>query len=296
MHKSAKTTDWAEAQVKLKELVLAADSPADQRGEQPVRESMQVQRGFAKQLRRHDIAGATVRIPRTSPSRSNSRTFGRLLTRVDPYGLDGFGFEGTWVTPGDLLPTSSLWPTAQHPPTPIMLECAGCAHPKSGHRRPEQEDTFIPRSELSINSEERTRPKERPARDDQADTYILWRFDVELREWKEIARSSSNSWTWALDLRPIAVRLIEESRGKEFVVYFGFEQVVGRIRKMHDEMARELHQLAPPDRQRATAVLHDELSFFWAQFSKLDDRRMPSAAFEDTIIELVPIDPEPLPG
>jgi hypothetical protein len=90
-------------------------------------------------------------------------------------------------------------------------------------------------------------------RHSQPNTYVLWRFDPEAAEWTEIARSSSERWTWALDLRPIAVRAIEESRGVALTA--GFDDVVRNIRNFIDS---QVGSLPLEQRARAVAVLHDE--------------------------------------
>ncbi len=166
-----------------------------------------------------------VRIPCSSTRRSQ-QIFAKLLTWVDPGAQNGFGFEGTPIRPGAMVPWDALWPTPEHPRIPVMLECAGHPKPFSGHRR-----------------------------HGQPDTYLLWRFDPERCEWSEIARSASERWTWALDLRAVAVRVIEESHGKEVQVFTGFEEVLLRVRRVLDI---EISRLPPPHRARAVACLHDE--------------------------------------
>jgi hypothetical protein len=180
-----------------------------------------------------------VRIPCTS-SRASQRIFAKLLTRVDPDAQNGFGFEGTLLRPGSMVPLEALWPTPAHPKVPVVLECAGVANPQTGHRRRQQ-----------------------------GDTYILWRFDPAAKTWSELARSASESWTWAMDLRAIAVRALEESRGKHVEVYSGLSDVLMRLRQILD---REILSLPPPDRARAVAVLHDEFCIRMTRLAPVDAR------------------------
>lgn len=180
-----------------------------------------------------------VRIPCAS-SRASQRIFAKLLTRVDPDAQNGFGFEGTLLRPGSLVPWEKLWPTPAHPQIPIMLECAGTENPQSGHRRQRQ-----------------------------ADTYVLWRFDVKAKTWSELARSASESWTWAMDLREIAIRALDESSGKHVEVYSGLGDVLARLRQILD---REILSLPPPDRARAIAVLHDEFCIRMTRLGPVDAR------------------------
>lgn len=183
------------------------------------------------------VSSELVRFP-CSSTRASQRFFGKLLTRVDPDAQNGFGFEGTIVRPGSIVPMGALWPTPAHPEIPILLECAGNPKPERGHRR-----------------------------HGQSDTYILWRFDLEIKEWEEIARSSAESWTWAMDLRQVAIRAIEESRGKQIQVFAGMKDVLARMRKVLDV---ELQSLPVPDRGRAVAVLHDEFCIRLTRLGPVD--------------------------
>lgn len=168
-----------------------------------------------------------MRIP-CSSKRNSSIAFAKLLTRVSADAENGFGFEGTLLRPGKLLPWSALWPTPEHPKIPIVLECAGAiGKPERGWRRQAQDDL-----------------------------YILWRFDPVDKKWRELGRSMSDSWTWAMDLRPLAIRAIEESKGTAVEVFVDFMLVIQRLHVLLDT---ELAKLPSRERGRAIAVLHDEL-------------------------------------
>jgi hypothetical protein len=164
-----------------------------------------------------------VRFP-CSSRRECQHLYGKLLTRVDPQAVNGFGFEGSLVRPGKNVPWSALWPTPAHPKIPIYLEYAGSHKAGWGKRK-------------------------------EPDQYILWRFDPGTSTWQELARSSSLNWTWAVDLRPIAIRALEESFGSALVVYGDFEQVVTRLDHL---LTFELGKLPESERGRAVGFLHDQ--------------------------------------
>jgi hypothetical protein len=183
------------------------------------------------------VPSETVRIP-CSATRASQRFWAKLLTSVDPDAQSGYGFEGSVLRPGATVPLEALWPTPAHPEIPIVLECAGAANPERGHRR-----------------------------NLQANTYLLWRFDPVRKTWSEIARSASESWTWAIDLRPIAIRALEESRGKAVEIFAGMTEVTARVSQLLDV---EIRRLPPPDRVLALAVLHDEFCIRIARLAPVD--------------------------
>jgi hypothetical protein len=169
----------------------------------------------------------TVRLPRSS-SRNAYMVFAKLLTKVDSKAHTGFGFEGTLLRPGTTIPLAELWPDPSYPKIPTLLECAGTINPKDGS----------------------------PGKRYWPTLYILWQYDLKREQWREIARASSCSWDWAVDLRPIAVRLLEEARGTVVEVYSGLPQVVDRI---DQALEMELGRLSPLDRGRVVGALHDHL-------------------------------------
>jgi hypothetical protein len=105
-------------------------------------------------------------IPNTFPENHKHHTFCKLLTTVDPYARFGLGFEGRLLWPGARLAAEQLGRR------PVVLEYAG----PHGTRKPRQ---FM---------------------------WILWRYDWKRREWVELARTTAHDWTWAIALRPVAVR------------------------------------------------------------------------------------------
>jgi hypothetical protein len=166
-----------------------------------------------------------VRVPCSSTRKS--QRWAILLTRVDAEVKFVSGYEGTPIRPGSLIPVNDLWPTAEHPRIPVMLEFAGHPHPFSG-----------------------------PRRRSQPDTRLLWRFDVEKLEWLELARVTALPGEWDFDFRPIALRAMAEARGNDLKLRRGFDEVVLRVRRSLDT---ELEHLEEPQRARALVFLQDEL-------------------------------------
>jgi hypothetical protein len=168
-----------------------------------------------------------IRIP-SSTSRRGQPTFAKLLTRVDPSADNGFGFDGTFIRPGKLVPMATLWPTPEHPAAPLLLEYAGAIHPRRTHRRRGDEDL-----------------------------YVLWRFDPEARVWSEIVRTTARCWEWALVLRPVALRLLEEARAPDLEIVRDVESVVSHFSSLLD---RVTDRLPSADRGRFLAELHDRFA------------------------------------
>jgi hypothetical protein len=164
-----------------------------------------------------------VRLPCSSP-RKTPHTFAKLLCSVDPEALTGFGFEGRLFRPGALVAPSELRPSIAYPEIPILLEYAGGVGPGTGHNR-------------------------------RAQLYVLWRYYA--GEWLELGRAASESWDWACDLRPLAVRALAEARAPVLSVVIDLRVVVARIVAMLD---LELRGLESGDRVRLLGVLHDQFA------------------------------------
>jgi hypothetical protein len=95
----------------------------------------------------------------------------RLLTSVDVDAWSGAGFNGP------LFPSGAAVPIEKLGPRPVLVECAG---PQGEWRRTGQRQ----REWL----------------------WILWRYDWDAREWREVARALAYDWSWALVLRDPAIR------------------------------------------------------------------------------------------
>lgn len=169
-----------------------------------------------------------VRLPSSSAPRERD-SFLKLLSYVDPEAEHGFGFEGVLLRPGSVVNPSELRPDNRWPETPIVLEYArGAAFGPPGRRRREQ-------------------------------IYILWRYDMETGAWRELGRSISESWEWALDLRPLAVRALKEARSRSGVIEITADlpAIAARIATFLDG---ELKPLEARDRARVVGVLHDQFA------------------------------------
>jgi len=111
-----------------------------------------------------------VHLPNTCPENRKHHTHLKLLSYVDPYASFALGFEGRLLWPGVRLAAGQLGRR------PVVLECAG----PQGRRKPRQ---YL---------------------------WILWRYEWKTREWMEVARACAADWSWAVVLRPVAVRELTE--------------------------------------------------------------------------------------
>jgi len=125
-----------------------------------------------------EVSGAAqrrVRLPRSAATRQ-AITYCRLIERVRPDEVwGGWKFEGPEYRPGSVIPESEL------PATGLVLECAGAVAGGWGHLRA-------------------------PV------AYILWRYEGETGEFRELARTSSVARDWTQDLGPIAARELDPPR------------------------------------------------------------------------------------
>lgn len=117
-----------------------------------------------------------VRIPRTA-ARRTEQCWARLLCRVDADKLTPMAFDGKLMRCGAIVPESELRPDPEYPAVPILLEHAGIAVPGWGHRRSEQ-------------------------------LYVLWRYERDRAERREIARATAADTSWAESLAPVAARAL----------------------------------------------------------------------------------------
>lgn len=111
---------------------------------------------------------SSLRLPRTSTRLQRGWAHCRVLTgvQIKPYAE---GFEGPILPPGSICPLSHFGSR------PVVLECVGPVGPK-------------------------------PARGKQREVlWILWSYDFERSDWKELARASAVNWEWAECLRAPAI-------------------------------------------------------------------------------------------
>lgn len=89
---------------------------------------------------------------------------------------------------------------------------------------------------------------------------MLWRWNPRERAWDELGRSMSSAWEWALDMRPLALRVLAEARGgttKETPPAADLSVVASKLSGFLEE---ELSMLAEADRARLLGVVHDEFA------------------------------------
>jgi hypothetical protein len=113
-----------------------------------------------------------VHIPKTCEYRADL-TYAKLLLRVYPRRRMANAFEGKLLKPGAVIDEKELWPTADYPAVPLLLEFAGNDHTGHGHRR-------------------------------SNDIYVLWRYDGD--RWTELVRSAGRGADWIEHLKPVALR------------------------------------------------------------------------------------------
>lgn len=173
-----------------------------------------------------EIVRGGIRLPCSAATRADRyRSFAKLLSHVDDDAATGFGFQGRMLRPGAIVTPAELHPGSEYPATPVLLEYAARGvGTGTGHNR-------------------------------RASVYVLWRYHS--NEWVEIGRAVSESWTWALDLGPIARRALAESRSVSVVVVVDVRQIAVRIANLLDA---ELRALNAGDRQRILAILHDQFA------------------------------------
>jgi hypothetical protein len=115
-----------------------------------------------------------ISLPNTSPAnRRSGYTHVKILTAVESGAWNGAGFVGRLYPPGARISAAEL------PGGAIALEYAG------------PQGTW----------QQRNRERE--------GLWILWRYDLEAQDWREIARAVSRDWHWAVVLRGPAIRALE---------------------------------------------------------------------------------------
>jgi len=120
-------------------------------------------------------------LPR-SASRRGQVTYCKLLRAARPNRTSGgWDLDGELLRPGATLKECELWPAADYPEVPLLLECAGSDGSGWGH----------PRAPC---------------------VYILWRWEQAAGAWRELARAASVNRDWTEDLGPIAKRQLEPPR------------------------------------------------------------------------------------
>lgn len=151
---------------------------------------------------------------------------------MDPDAEHGFGFDGVFLRPGATVTDAELHPTPEYPATPVVLEyMLAPAHGIAGRRRSDA-------------------------------IYILWRYetpgDFLAGSWRELGRATSESWHWATELRPLALRALREARGAALVVILPDLPAIAR--RIAAALDHELKGIESEHRQKVLGVLHDEFA------------------------------------
>jgi hypothetical protein len=173
----------------------------------------------------------TIHIPSSSTRSYTGVTFVKLLRRVDPRASNGFGFEGIFLRPGGFVEGEKLWPDESYPRVPVLLECAGNTGFASDGRKAHGNSA---RSEV---------------------LFVLWKFNLQSRDWIEVARAKSDSAAWACELAPIAGRVIQESLPKQEPV-----NPVEIRKQIVSYLSGQLDLVSEDQRQELISVLHDEFA------------------------------------
>jgi hypothetical protein len=139
------------------------------------------------------------------------------------------------LRPGSLVTDAELWPSAEFPRIPLLLEAA-----------------LVPRDQAAARR--RLEP-----------LYVLWRYDQQRNAWSEIGRAKSESWHWALELRGLAVRAMADSRAL-IRVRINLTKVQQRIAAALD---RELKSLDFAETRSVLGILHDQLAWRAAAIGSL---------------------------
>jgi hypothetical protein len=119
----------------------------------------------------------TILLPNSCPR--NRGTYLKLLSTVRPDSSGGEGFEGPSFKPGSKITTKQLGER------PVLLEYAGPEAAQGNYQR---------------------------RREAKEHLWLVWRFDWQARSWREIARALAVDWSWAVTLRPAALRALRPVR------------------------------------------------------------------------------------
>jgi hypothetical protein len=174
-----------------------------------------------------------VHVPRTAEGR-REQCYAKLIRTVSD-NRTAMAFEGNLLRCGAVIDDAELWPGEDWPAAPLLLEYAGL-------------DYRAPLQRLANGYGGKRRPL----------IHILWRYDCDECEWRELVRSSSVDGDWVQQFAAIArvelgrgakrppvevaalasARCVEaldrelrELKGEELILALGFlyEQVAARM-------------------------------------------------------------------
>jgi hypothetical protein len=171
------------------------------------------------------ISSYTVQLPRSANSQGLS--YAILIHRIRTECILGDAFEGRRFRPGVTVAEKDLWPTPDHPETPLLLEYVGSDRSGHGHRRSQH-------------------------------LYILWQYRN--RQWKEIVRASAEALEWIDVIRPVALRYLASKESRES----GVSPAVSAASRVLAVLRSELDHIGMSDRRNFLGLLYEQ---FTAQLS-----------------------------
>lgn len=157
--------------------------------------------------------------------------YAKVLRSVSERPKTGFDLEGKFLKPGELVPMEALRTGAGWPRWPVLIECAG---------------------PVKVGPVSRRRPYR----------YILWRWEPEAGDWRELARAECETWDWVPVLGPVARAAILAqlpSRPPARAESIGL-----RVSRVLDG---ELRRASESDRPKVAALIYHELAARLAQLT-----------------------------
>jgi hypothetical protein len=170
-------------------------------------------------------------IPRSAPSR-RERGYACLIRRVSD-NPTAVAFDGKYFRCGAAIDESELSPDEEWPSTPLLLEYAGL-------------DYAAPLQRLASGYGGKRRPL----------VHILWRYERDRREWRELARASSVDNDWVQHFVAIArVEMLRNGRPAAPV-----DIAVRASVRWIEALDRELSQLENEERVIALGLLYEQIT------------------------------------
>jgi hypothetical protein len=164
---------------------------------------------------------ATVRLPETAVSR-RQHTYVRLVRAVYPR-RSFAAFEGPLFRPGSVIEVAQLWPEADYPRVPLVIEYAGNDATGRGHRR-------------------------------SNDIYVLWRYEIARNAFTEVLRCVSQGADWLAHMRPAVIAELGRTETRDAKAAANLS---GRVLALLDA---ELELLSDDERAVAMLFVYEQLA------------------------------------
>jgi hypothetical protein len=149
-----------------------------------------------------------VQLPRSSTRLEKRWAHLKLITAIRPIEAS-CAFEGKIYPPGGLIPIEAMGER------PVLLECAG---PVGRGRRGRLRELL----------------------------WILWEYDWESEEWRELARAQARDSSWAMALREPALRAMQKERAE-------LVDLIDRGQKLAAEIMESIDIRIEPERESVRA-------------------------------------------